>query len=81
MKRLRALFLLLQLASLFCSQMQLASFASTQAMTNQKAKKSFDTIIRGGMVYDGTGGKPRRADVASLAIGSKRSATWPTPSG
>ena len=30
----------------------------------------FDVLIKGGMVYDGTGGAPRRVDVAIKGIAS-----------
>lgn len=30
---------------------------------SKSATQSFDVIIKGGTVYDGTGGMPRRADV------------------
>jgi len=82
MKRLRALFLLLQTRVSILLTNAAASFASTQAMgLIRKQRKSFDTIIRGGMVYDGTGGKPRRADVGIVgdrieAIGNLANAEW-----
>ncbi len=41
------------------------AFASTASGAAQKAEnQKFDHLIKGGIVYDGSGGKPRRADVA-----------------
>lgn len=51
------------------------------AQSRQAAKfATFDTIIRGGTVYDGSGGAPRRADVGIkddriAAVGNLKSAT------
>jgi N-acyl-D-amino-acid deacylase len=36
---------------------------SLSLMTLAQSQQNFDVIIKGGMVYDGTGGQPRRADV------------------
>ena len=49
----------------------------------QQRAQSFDIIIKGGTVYDGTGGTPRRADVGIkgdriAAIGNLSRATAPT---
>jgi N-acyl-D-amino-acid deacylase len=50
---------------------------------SKSAAQSFDVIIRGGTVYDGTGGRPRRADVGIAkdriaVIGNLSRATAPT---
>src|SRR5581483_3147997 len=42
--------------------MMCAAFAQEQSPIS--APEEFDVIIRGGTVYDGTGGEPRKADVA-----------------
>jgi len=58
--------------------------AMTQAQPRTKSQpQSFDTIIRGGVVYDGTGGPPRRVDVGIkgdriAAIGNLSRATAST---
>jgi N-acyl-D-amino-acid deacylase len=49
------------------------------AAQTQSLSKSFDVLIKGGTVYDGTGGKPLRADVAIrgdriIAIGNLKNA-------
>lgn len=69
-RKVLALSLLLLLSSSFCL-----------SQTRQNATPAnFDVIIRGGTVYDGTGGVPRRADVGLkgdriAAIGNLKSAT------
>jgi N-acyl-D-amino-acid deacylase len=81
MKRLCAKFLILQLACLLSSPFALAGSNPAKAMTKQKPGQSFDVIIRGGTVYDGTGAKPRRADIGIVgnrivAIGNLTNAAW-----
>lgn len=69
-RKVLALSLLLLLSSSFCL-----------SQTRQNATPAnFDVIIRGGTVYDGTGGVPRRADVGLkgdriAAIGNLQAAT------
>lgn len=53
------------------------------AQVGRSRAQSFDVIIRGGTVYDGTGGSPRRADVGIkgdriAAVGNLDGATAPT---
>ena len=58
--------------------------ASAVAQKNSGATSAaFDTIIRGGVVYDGTGGSPRRVDIGIkgdriAAVGNLKSATAPS---
>ena len=53
------------------------------AQARRPASRSFDVIIQGGTVYDGTGGTPRQADVGIkgdriAAVGNLTNATAPT---
>ena len=62
--------------------LSITAIAQRQPRTKSDPQ-SFDIIIRGGIVYDGTGGAPRRADVGILkdriaAIGNLSRATAPT---
>jgi len=62
--------------------LSITAIAQRQPRTKSDPQ-SFDIIIRGGTVYDGTGGAPRRADVGILkdriaAIGDLSRATAPT---
>src|SRR5262245_39451258 len=55
------------------------TFALILIASTQVQQAAFDLIIKNGMVYDGTGARPRRADVAIkgdriVAIGDLRSA-------
>src|SRR5262245_20015347 len=54
-------------------------FALSFIGSAQTQQNSYDTIIKNGVVYDGTGGKPRRADVGVkgdriAAVGDLKSA-------
>src|SRR5258706_374855 len=40
-----------------------AAIVFVTASSAPAAREAFDVVIRGGTVYDGSGGKPRRADV------------------
>jgi len=42
---------------------KIAAFALVLFLFSCKGKKEYDTIIRNGMVYDGNGGKPFKADI------------------
>lgn len=58
-------------------------FAISLAASAQRQTRSFDVIIRGGTVYDGTGRAPIRADVGIkgdriVAVGNLSRATAPT---
>src|SRR5581483_69814 len=59
--RVGAMKLKLCVSSAFLAMMS-AAFAQDQSPIS--APEEFDVIIRGGTVYDGTGGEPRKADVA-----------------
>ncbi len=68
------------LASLLLAALPLTALAGSRL---QARAQSFDVIIRGGMVYDGSGRAPVRADVAIkgdriAAIGNLKSATATT---
>ncbi|HWN97901.1 MAG TPA: D-aminoacylase [Blastocatellia bacterium] len=70
----------LALAAILMLVIPLAALAFPR---NQSRTSSFDAIIRGGMVYDGTGGAPVRADVGIkgdriAAIGNLKSANAAT---
>src|SRR6266581_5531729 len=61
----------------------LALIVAASALAQRPKLPTFDVIIRGGTVYDGTGGAPRRADVGIkgdriAAIGNLKSATATT---
>ncbi len=43
----------------------LITLVSIAVAAEQPGESSFDVLIRGGIVYDGSGGPPRRADVAT----------------
>ena len=56
---------------------------TAQAIAQRPKDASFDSIVRGGLVYDGSGGPPRRVDIGIkgdriAAIGNLKSATAPT---
>ncbi len=58
-------------------------FFTTASPSQNRQAPTFDTIIRGGTVYDGSGGAPRRADVGIkgdriAAVGNLKSATATT---
>ncbi len=68
----------MRLTILFVLALTLALIASAQTQQNV-----YDAIIKNGVVYDGTGAKPRRADVGVkgdriAAIGDLKSATAAT---
>jgi N-acyl-D-amino-acid deacylase len=57
----------------------LAAFAASPALAEARRARRYDTIVRGGEVFDGLGGAPRAADVGIVAgkiaaIGNLRSA-------
>jgi N-acyl-D-amino-acid deacylase len=59
------------------------SLAQTRHAARPSRSSAFDVIIRGGTVYDGTGGAPKRADVGIrgdriAAVGNLKSATAAT---
>src|SRR5262245_19588245 len=65
-----------------CLLLLLVSLAAA-ATFSQTASSDFDVIIRGGTVYDGTGGKPLKADVGIrcdkiAVVGDLRKATAKT---
>src|SRR4051794_32891036 len=76
----------LSLRQLLASTLIVALSLSALAQGKPRAKsqsQSFDIIIKGGMVYDGTGEPPRRADVGIkgdriAAIGNLSRATATT---
>src|SRR5258706_14944984 len=56
------------------------SLAQTRQAARSAPPPAFDVIIRGGALYDGTGGPPKRADVGIrgdriAAVGNLKSAT------
>ena len=60
-----------------------ASLAQSRQDVRTAKPTTFDAIIRGGTVYDGTGGSPKRADVGIkgdriAAVGNLKSATATT---
>src|ERR1051326_3535879 len=63
--------------------LMLALSLASRAQGSKTSAQSFDIIIKGGMVYDGTGGPPRQADIGIkddriAAVGNCRRANAPT---
>src|ERR1051326_928202 len=63
--------------------LMLALSLASRAQGSKTSAQSFDIIIKGGMVYDGTGGPPRQADIGIkddriAAVGNLSRANAPT---